>query len=1065
MKPKRIGLSVVLGAVLGCSGGGGIPGNTVGTGSQFTLVKVEYGRFVDLFDSAGQPSGVGVINPTVVSDPVKFKVSKNPITGHDELKVLQHALGSSGFDQALAEASANLPITANKGPTDTLGFSLVPRNATVVLSFSKKVNPATVDRNTIKFFVGDPPVLPFTVGILAVDPKDASRVFANPAIFDPESVALGLTNNPTGFPPSANNTNATLKIDLPIAIKADIGQNQILLDEEGKALAPFDNQQDPATKDLVRLFRTGGSFDPNGGFLPDADPPKILGAQPITISSAAPSQGKVKVDFTFDIAACGTLPLQAGDALVQGQNFGIVFQSLGGPTPSVLVDVLAGSFAAGPAAYKTVFNEIAHASLLPCFVTVAPTPTVGSTFTGVNKDATFQVEFSEPINTATILPFRTYAITNQDNGSFTDISLAATAGGPRWNNFVVGDINRTADQKSFQFVPILSLNTSKVYNLHVVKGKNGVKDLAGNPLNLTADFVITNMTMTPAGTTTEARVFRFLAANLNEDADPQNTPESNAAGQGLGQGSFLVDPVDQTPIGITGRSATPYRRVVDDTQTFVKLMNVTQGGLQTPLVPLGARMMTLYRYHDIFGGQIPTGETGPTGPSIIDKDAWHVAVKGWNWSPFGGNVFPDSFGRFRGLLGHSLYAPIAQIDNLNTTGPWQNTGFNSASGKNTFDQQTFELANFTGGTGINTGMIGMGLANLKTVFDGAYQLLPSNSFKLGLHTFMPYPDFTTSFTYRDLTLVEPATLGTGAANNNVGLPYVGGGSSSGEFADSTEFNKAQLTPNQVYRLYTGTPSRSLPSIALPLLTEFRCYNFLETGVLPQGTNGFATSFMFNTNQTGNPNPPATMDIKPASRCFSQGYKDLNTGLFTFIYPDTETVPRGGYCPINCPPTGTSPPTKTAARDPTLYWGVGEFQAVESVFFSRWIETTPIASPVYGGVIVEPDSSDLPSGTSLVVEFRGATNVPSNSDALANASKLDPYGNCDGDGILPTGPAGTPFYACSNPPVHPPTESITAWTQDIVSLAGKRFVQMRVRIVANATTNLVPVLKGIGFTFK
>lgn len=1096
-----------------CGGGGSSSATVKGFGSNFTLVSLSWGRLAEIIDHEGNLLGKKVISPSLASDSTHFTVVSNPITEITELQLIPNK-GTALYKEAIqlldhdSSGNSTLVTPTVRGPEDQIGFGVIPSNAALKLQFNLPIDFTTLSSNTVKFLVGNPPTVPF-YGVFYPDLTDSSIVIFKPTISNLENISTGLAVNPIGFPRSIREVDGNLDLYLPTEVNPLIGQNVVLKSKDGQAVAAVNNPVLSSTGAINRRYRSGGDIDANGGFLIDTEPPKILGTQAMSISNVQSppnlQPSRQRITFSINSGFCQDLIPVNEDVLVQGTAFGLVKSVIStGINNIVDVLVLSGVFSEGAGFYKTPYRELFHGDLKPCFVTIGPiNENVAPTEEWLKNDSSFTVEFSEAIKNSTVLPFRTFAITNRDvdlddsvdpdnSNLITDLGLAASDHGALWNSFVVGEIVPSVDRKRFRFVPLMELNDSKTYDLHLVwgnpvSGSEGIRDLAGNALNLTEDFRIEGMTVDPheANKTTNVRVFRFKSIDLNEDA-VSVYPETNVL-SGSGQGRFVAPHG-----GISGRTATPYRRIMDDTQTFIGAMTPTPAGLQTPFVPLGARMMTLYRYHDVFGGQIPVGEIGGQGPHLDEKNTWHVDIKGFSWSPFGGTIFADQFDRFQILMGHSLYSPIVQVDTLNTTGPWQSTGFNT-SNSNTdgagggvtegsgprrhFANQVFETARY-----IRAGaQVGMGRPRTvddpeaedqgfdvtNSVLDASPFLInPSKIYRLGAHDYIPFEDsdgkgFSRTVTWRDLTMIE-------RSGNNLGNPFLGGGyanittadinlqgSICGSLAlnpiegmDSTEFCRVQLTPTRSYNFHPSTggaaPSASFPSIALPLLMEFRCY--------PGGGgagNSLATSFMFSTNQNGSQNPPLNQDTLPASRIFSQGYRS-NSGFQRVVTPNNPSVwenPRGGFNP--------GAQAETASHDPVLYWGVLDLQNTTSIFFSRWIDTED-ANPVYGGVVVEPAIEDRPEGTEILVEFRAATSINESSSVAFNANALDPYGNCDT-------PHSNGVFSCTTP--LSPIDGLTDWTHDITSLTGKRYLQMRVSLIANSETNLSPTVQGIGIVYQ
>ena len=120
-------------------------------------------------------------------------------------------------------------------------------------------------------------------------------------------------------------------------------------------------------------------------------------------------------------------------------------------------------------------------------------------------------------------------------------------------------------------------------------------------------------------------------------------------------------------------------------------------------------------------------------------------------------------------------------------------------------------------------------------------------------------------------------------------------------------------------------------------------------------------------------------------------------------------------------------------------------ARHSIWFNLDAEVTDfiVTTPNFMTPVLEPRVEDLPQGTSLTVDYRGASMVtgPGVIDALA----LDAFGD-DLDTVV-TFLGGT------------------TWRSSISQIDGARFFQMRFTFVSNTETGLSPTLSALGVSLQ
>jgi hypothetical protein len=209
--------------------------------------------------------------------------------------------------------------------------------------------------------------------------------------------------------------------------------------------------------------------------------------------------------------------------------------------------------------------------------------------------------------------------------------------------------------------------------------------------------------------------------------------------------------------------------------------------------------------------------------------------------------------------------------------------------------------------------------------------------------------------------------------------------------------------------------------------EFRCFPS-DSGV---GLNSFDISLAINSSAL------------PNFRAFSTG--GLNTGQTQIIKdPDLEVFPTGGFNPTSTPPGA---PTARAV-DNTFYIGQLDVVIRVSRVHSIWFNTQT-TTPSFVAPISEPKPEAQPSGTSVQLEFRGATGFSGTdpADAPFGSEFLDAYGEL--------GDQGTVQFL----------NGVQTWTSDVTQVSGARYVQLRASFFNNIETNLNPELSGFGLAWE
>jgi len=782
--------------------------NQSGGASKVHIAEVRWGRLVDVHevDNSGRRVELPVfrdfvIEPTVQSNGTSYVLDRNPVTQRERLTILAQKRGvvdHSAFDDLLAAAVNALPLVTSKGDTAFPPFTVVPRNSCMVLRIDDCLEDDLTAQqnlpNTVKVLTGYAPSTPFSARIV-FDPNHgavvggnfhSTRVLVDMTTSEAEANALPVPQdvNPIGLPESLTSSDATnTAVRIPTRIDLGTGQVAVLTNLSG---TPLDNENNgpidlgSITLDVVRAVRSGNSLDSDflmsNGFLKDNVPPSVLGAWPMTVSSSvADPLGDAGFDFLLDFtftSTCLNAPA-VGDVVTVGDAFLQVTQAAGlvGSDVSAL-KARSVAFIANPLTLlgsgllQTPFDNALVLST-GCWVGFLPEATTFPS-TGVSTTAQILLRFSEPMDPATLSPFRQFLVVD-----------GSTATAPISSNLVVGEVLANNDLTVFSFNPSSPLrhdqNSSESYHVFVDDGTSdtkGPKDLAGNDLLHALPKVGFTIDALEATQHNDAIVLRF-------DSNDEYAP--NGAGpDGLIdlRGQFFFDgdrgSIFPRPVALTGYPA-------DRTNLVPANMLAIGTGVFTPLTPLGAKLQMVWRYCDV-------------GWNVRDETKYNLDVVGLNWSPIGGLVVADFYEEFEIRLGHSRFLPD-EVPDANGLPALPNSGLPSAPA-------TF-ADNYLGGTSpavVHNRALGY-TVNPATLFNSTTGT-PMMPFPLN-HGLAP--DVT--YTWRDTTILTKGADGETGTNPATGIPLgievtVG----------------ADLGP-------AGSIAKGgeVPSFGLPLLIELRCY--------------------------------------------------------------------------------------------------------------------------------------------------------------------------------------------------------------------------------------------------
>lgn len=1006
-----------------------VEGNHGGRASEVTIQNIYWGRLVNIFDSTGEVQNTDVVIAENILDgqlvwtsagSVPIALGRNPVT-EDWTVTIEALAGTPAFEEVLLFLDRDLTPTLNASlePSELGPFSMVPRNAAMVIVFDDLLDPRFDDGEWVDSFGGDlvnpstmqlnPQVVRVRTGysplalfetrtILDKNHGDwadfdedgesefhSTRVIVCTTVSEVQSAASDppLAVNSIGLPASINSHDANLALRIPTVIEPGVGQTQLLVNPIGSVMA-FGTKgwQDleSSTRDLVRALRSGGESGTTGdlhnGFLLDQVAPELIGDFPIEILEP-PVEGPGTDEITipslrFDGTTCAPMP-RAGDIVGQGEVVAeVIVPGIQGSGAflDMRVRTIApadGALLAGAARITTAFSEEGE-ELAPCFFRFSP-GAASPPDQLVSPEAQVAIRFSKPMDPATITPFDTFTITRQP----TD---------PVPYDYTVGQVVSSPDLRTFSWkhtdLPFAhEPGTAETYYINLAKGAGGPTDLAGNPLQVTPGQI--PFTLDPgAGTQRNGGiVLRFHTDDefgLISADSPNGAPDTYPE---LRSGHLLYDMQNER---IWPRPVTRYSVAADRDKPLPSVMKPYVGGIQTPLSPLGSKLHQVWRYCDL-------------GFSLTDETNMNVDVEGLSWAPVGGTLVSDVYEDFSVTLAHSKFLPD---EFLNTAG----FPLHQLSGlTKTYKENLLDPTNDPG----------------TVVHDRSrgYIVSPANLYQATSKTIMvPYPwnqdcpvEDHTYYTWRDTALL--ALGGPGGNGAPLDQETLISGTTAGTY-----------------------PAGFVPTIGLPLLMEFRCYP--HNAAL--GLNAFDISLACNSS------------AQPHFRAFSTGGYQVG-GLPVVKNPDLEDVATGGFNP------GSNPPGQiTPGEDCSFY--IGEMALVTRVsrVHTIWFDTRSV-DPTYLDPVIEPTSDEQVAGTRVILAYRGANDIAGKDttfpfqDVRTDAGLLDFYGDpTDGTAPLYVGPDGS-------------------WKQDITEINSGRYFQARITFISNTVTNKTAELRTLGFSWR
>ncbi|MFT7535515.1 MAG: hypothetical protein ACI85K_001468 [Hyphomicrobiaceae bacterium] len=461
---------------------------------------------------------------------------------------------------------------------------------------------------------------------------------------------------------------------------------------------------------------------------------------------------------------------------------------------------------------------------------------------------------------------------------------------------------------------------------------------------------------------------RVVADNLNQ-SPIQQQPEAPAAANPLGWcPQFVVSGANETQVGSNSAN------------------NLVTAGIQNPLNPYGCRLQTVWREVDL-------------SLSRSDPFDFNLDIEQMYWAPYiGTNLSFDEFDRVSLWLGHSEYRPVPCVGDFSSLPSLPQSGL-----RNQFEGNFAWNPKPSGSGAESQSPRAAAYIDSKLTIDPSNVVLEAN----GVNRFLPLPEFQEPyFVYRDETVLEQGGRSSDSLGSDINgsayAPYILSPFSMGQGRRWVDPVGQAGAVRFVNSFWNDARNRRLDSpsavddktgglignVALPLLADF--WTYCDSSELPAGggyialgTNGWQTAVTVQSAP------------QPAFRALSAGRAATQTSAALCRSPGDPAWNQasGGFTP-----TGGG----TSASDNTFYWIMMDVLKRQTVITNGFVDlynphrvpegfADPRLGPFYlvngepsappevlpsFAYEFDPPLSQLPSGTSLVPQFRGASAVDS-----------------------------------------------------------------------------------------
>lgn len=983
-----------------------------GAASNLQLLETFWGRLVEVYDIDGLSPVFPrfVIDDQILGDGLNYELERDPLTDVERLRIL-HQQDTTAFYDAVVGLEANLQVMLKKSiaPSELPPFTAVARNAALVLKFNDLLDPATITPDTLRVVTGYPPSQPFEARVL----PDSSHGNLSNGAFYSTRVVLDFTVSELDAVGTSLSLNA---LGLPTALSTT----------QPNVLIRIATQESDANQQFSVLRALGGravSFTNNGPSDPISPTLDILRA--FRSGGSADLTGDANNGFLLD----ETPPVVIGQQsifLLNTVNFTVG-----------LNQAASVRFQTVTCAYMPQVGDVIEVNSVQMRVVQPPS---GSPNNGIVGPFVVRplCEACDPpvviVNTTnppagTIrAPYRPLPGSNPDPAypacfvKFLPAPAVPPATGIATNTTI-----------SITFSEPIDPATMRPFDTMVIEYGNN--SLSSNPMYKS---VVGNVSPSP-----DRRTFSFLPSLPLRKVLPSGQPDrydlklggttapirdlaGNALIATLPTAAFTV--VTTGPNFDSGGVRLRFSNLDEDADGAPEVRGQFLYDIQREAI----RPRAVQRFSAVADRTVPSvgamvdlpatniqtplSNNGSrtmrvwryhdvAGFGLNDEATHNLDLEGLWWQPFGGTVQIDNFPEFSIGVSHSKFLPD---ENLNTglLPDFPNSGLVQSFDSNLLDKATDPMtiiAPRAQGYQINpTDVATSTSGNIIAPFP-VNRGIPQNEFIY--------------WTWRDTSKILVAGPSGAGADTARLAGIIGPAASKGFY-----------------------PVNAVPTIGLPLLTEIRTY----PDALSTGQNGFRIAIAINSS------------ARPYFRVFSTGGVHPTTGKVTTVLPDSSASAQGG---IN-PTTGAT----TFWGDNVFYYGQADFVVRLSRVQTIWFDSLASAT-IFSDPVVEPGPESIPTGTQLIVAFRGATAFspapPAGQFPFADARNMDGYGNLYSSAQL-TALGITGVTAVT--PVFSPIGS-TAWRSNASGINGARYFQARITFLCNALSGLSPDLSSIGFAFR
>lgn len=982
--------------------------NQGGQASSMSLLEVRWGRLAEVSDVDGLVVYRDyLVGEDIVTDGEDYEVSVHPITGTHTVRIL-HTVASSAFDAAFQRLDDNLiPILPKGlGPEVLPPFSLAPRNSALALRFDdllgvyfddgvwrdfeggNLISPAGQIRNgALQVRVGNPPVANFGARIVP-DPNHGDvadfdgdgelEFFPTRLLVDPAVSELEAAGSP-----ELSGGNA---LGLPPSVTTQLAN--VALRIPTVAIGTQRVLHNPSG--------LGHTVEPGPGDAVDPTSPSL--------------------DLIRALRSGG--PTDANNGFLRDD----VDPSLIGSQAIAVTDVAAG---AEPGTFEVAFTfDLGACALFPeagdvvrqsgrfFEVTGAPAAVMVGTVTGLPLRVLFPFDAAQGPQVGPALFQSTFEEDTPDEQIPCFLSFSPPPAGPPASGLAPGTQITARFSEPLDPTSVRPFDTFSISRVAAANDPSPfdriVGELVASPDRRAFTFVPSLPLSHTAGAT------ETYYCNLRGGADGVTDLAGNALETALPEVDFRL--LTAAPSETNGGLVLRFDEFSELDNEAVGVLPAREVRGQLLFDEAGGRLLPrpVNRFsvpHDrsqgipSLMGLFPGGVQTPISPlgsklqslvrycdlgfGIADEANFNLDVEGLSWSPANGASQFDAVPLFEMRLATSAFLPD-EIQLATGFPQFPNSGLVANFGTNLLDAANDPQA----------------IVHPREL---GYVVMPGEDYMSATGTLLhPYPlnrggDVSQYryYTWRDTGVlalggpngagatlsVENAALGVGP----VGVPYGPG---------------------------------LVRSVGMPLLSEFRC--FPSDGII--GLNAFDVGIANGAAST------------PNFRAFSTGGTDAG-GNPVPRNPDLQTTALGGFNPQSMPPGAA-----TLGIDNSFYFGELSFVTRVSRAHTLWFDALTagpfFTQPSYAASVIEPRPEDLPLGTQVVIEWRGAS-VIGNADGLVDATTLDAYG----DGALPTFVNGAD------------------WKASPAEIQNARYFQVRVTFISNTETGLTPELSSLGLAFE